>query len=84
MAKLKPEDIALNNKIALRIKELRESVCTNQSEFAQTHFIDRQLVSRWENTNDRRGVSIHTIHKFCNLIGISLKEFFDSDLFKTD
>lgn len=82
MAKLKLEDIALNTKIAQRIKELRVKVNPNQSKFAECHFIDRQLVSRWENTNDQRGVSIHTVSRFCNLIGITLTEFFDSNLFK--
>lgn len=81
MAKLKPEDIALNNKIALRIKELRVKANPNQSKFAEYHFIDRQLVSRWENTNDQRGVSIHTIKRFCDMVGITLTEFFDSDYF---
>ncbi|WP_179021846.1 helix-turn-helix transcriptional regulator [Winogradskyella forsetii] len=81
MAKLKPEDIALNQKIALRIKELRVKANPNQSKFAECHFIDRQLVSRWENTNDQRGVSIHTVNRFCKMVGVSLTEFFDSNLF---
>lgn len=81
MSKLKPEDIAFNKQIALRIKELRVKHNPNQSKFAETHFIDRQMISRWESTNDQRGVSIHTIHRFCNMINISLKEFFDSDVF---
>ena len=82
MAKLKPEDIALSNKIAVRIKELRMKANPSQSKFAESHFIDRQLVSRWENTNDQRGVSIHTISRFCKLIEITLPDFFDSNLFK--
>ena len=77
MAKLKPEDIAFNKKIALRIKELRVKVNSNQSKFAEAHFIDRQIISRWENPNDNRGISIHTIRRFCNLVDITLKEFFD-------
>ncbi|TNJ46086.1 helix-turn-helix transcriptional regulator [Tamlana fucoidanivorans] len=81
MGKLKPEDIALNTSIALRIKELRIKANPNQSKFADKHFIDRQIVSRWENINDKRGVSIHTINRFCKMVNISLKEFFDSDLF---
>ncbi|OBX24469.1 helix-turn-helix protein [Gelidibacter algens] len=82
MAKLKPEDIALNENIALRIKELRVKANSNQSKFAECHFVDRQLVSRWENTNDKRGVSIHTVNRFCKLVGITLTEFFDSYLFE--
>ncbi len=81
MAKLKPEDIAFNKKTALRIKELRLRANLSQSKFAETHFIDRQMISRWENINDQRGVSIHTINRFCKMINISLKEFFDSDAF---
>ena len=82
MAKLKPEDIALNNKIALRIKELRMQVNSSQTKFAECHLIDRQLLSRWESTNDERGVSIHTINRFCKMININLDQFFDSPIFK--
>ncbi|NMH89629.1 helix-turn-helix domain-containing protein [Flavivirga algicola] len=81
MSKLKPEDIAFNKKVALRIKELRMKNNPSQSKFAEKHFIDRQMVSRWENINDRRGVSIHTVNRFCKMINISLKEFFDTDTF---
>lgn len=81
MDKLKPEYISLNNKIAQRIKELRVKANANQSKFAECHFIDRQLVNRSENTNDQRGVSIHTVSRFCKLVGITLTEFFDSNLF---
>ena len=81
MSKLKLEDIAFNKRIALRIRELRVKNNSVQSKFAETHFIDRQLISRWESINDKRGVSIHTINRFCKMINISLKEFFDSDSF---
>ncbi|AUP79242.1 helix-turn-helix transcriptional regulator [Flavivirga eckloniae] len=81
MSKLKPEDIAFNKKIALRIKQLRKETGLSQSKFAETHFIDRQIVSRWESVNDKRGVSIHTINRFCKMIDISLRDFFDSDMF---
>lgn len=83
MGKLKPEDIALNDKIALRIKQLRVKVDPNQKRFAENHDIERQTLNRWESVNDNRGVSIHTISRFCGMINISLKEFFASDSFKT-
>ena len=83
MSKLKPEDIEFNKKVALRLKELRMAVNKNQSKFAETHYLDRQMISRWENTNDSRGISIHTINKFCQMIDISLKDFFDDDLFNS-
>ena len=76
MAELEKEDIILKNKIADRIQSLRIKTGLSQSEFAQKHDIDRQIVNRWE-SNNKRGITIYTINKFCNMIGISLKDFFD-------
>ena len=76
MAELEKEDIILKNKIAERIQSLRIKTGLSQSEFAQKHDIDRQIVNRWESSN-KRGITISTINKFCNMIGISLKDFFD-------
>ena len=81
MATLSEEDKILNQKIARRIKSLRESFEPSQSKFAKDHIVDRQLVSRWENSSDDRGISIHTIHKFCKMIGISLSDFFNDSTF---
>ncbi|WP_194766501.1 helix-turn-helix domain-containing protein [Tamlana sp. I1] len=81
MAKLRPEEIAFNDKVAQRIKDLRVKVNPNQKKFSESHDIDRQIVSRWESTTDERGVSIHTINRFCKMINITLKEFFDSEHF---
>ena len=82
MAELEKEDIILKNKIADRIQSLRIKTGLSQSEFAQKHDIDRQIINRWE-SNNKRGITIYTINKFCKMIGISLKEFFDFD-FKKD
>ena len=82
MGKLRPEDIALNNKIAQRIKELRIKADPNQKRFAENNDLERQTLNRWESVNDKRGVSIHTIRRFCSMVNISLKEFFASDSFK--
>lgn len=76
MAELEKEDIILKNKIAERVQSLRIKTGLSQSEFAQKHDIDRQIVNRWE-SNNKRGITIYTINKFCNMIGISLKDFFD-------
>ena len=77
MAELDKEDIILKNKIADRIQSLRIKTGLSQSEFGQKHDIDRQIINRWESNNNKRGVTIYTIKKFCNMIGISLKDFFD-------
>ncbi len=82
MGRLDKDDIIFNQKIAKRLKALREEIQPVQSHFAKTHNIDRQILSRWENSNDKRGVSIHTLRRFCDLINISLKDFFDDELFK--
>lgn len=76
MAELEKEDIILKNKIADRIQSLRIKTGLSQSEFAQKHDIDRQIVNRWE-SNNKRGITIYTINKFCNMLGITLKDFFD-------
>jgi transcriptional regulator with XRE-family HTH domain len=77
MGELKNEDTILKNKIAERIKFLRMQTGLSQSEFAQKYDIDRQILNRWESKNNKRGVTIYTIQKFCNMIGIKLKDFFD-------
>ena len=77
MGKLTNEDILLKNKIAERIKFLRLRTGLSQSEFAQKFDIDRQILNRWESQNNSRGVTIYTIQKFCNMVGITLREFFD-------
>lgn len=77
MAELSEEDILLKNKIAERISYLRKKTGLSQSEFAKKHEIDRQIINRWESKNNKRGITIYTISKFCSLIGISLKDFFD-------
>ncbi len=83
MAELEKEDIILKNKIADRIQSLRIKTGLSQSEFAQKHDIDRQIINRWE-SNNKRGITIYTINKFCKMIGISLKDFFDFDLKKDE
>ncbi len=77
MAELTKEDTILRIKIAERIKSLREQTGLSQSDFAKKHDIDRQILNRWESPNNKRGVTIYTIQKFCNMIDISLSDFFD-------
>lgn len=77
MAELEPEDIILKNQIAERIQFLRTKTGLSQSEFAKKHDIDRQIINRWESQNNKRGVTIYTIKKFCDMIGVTLKDFFN-------
>ncbi|MHB1107626.1 MAG: helix-turn-helix domain-containing protein [Lutibacter sp.] len=81
MAKLTEEDIKLKNKIAERIEFLRIKTGLSQTDFAKKYDIDRQIINRWESVKNKRGVTIYTVQKFCNMIGVTLKEFFDSEAF---
>lgn len=92
MSGLSEKDIIIANKIACRIKKLRlQHTGHKQADFVEKYNIDKQDISRWEGmvSIDKktgkikgRGVTVYTIQKFCNLIGISLKDFFDDELFK--
>ncbi len=82
MARKETDEFQLNQQIASRIRELRIKCEPIQAKFAKENLLDRQLLSRWESTTDERGVSIHTIKRFCNMIGISLADFFDDELFR--
>ncbi|WP_240474756.1 helix-turn-helix transcriptional regulator [Flavobacterium sp. KMS] len=84
MAELTKEDIVLQKKIAERIKFLRLKTSPSQTDFAKKHDIDRQTINRWESTNDKRGVTIYSIQKFCKMLDITLKDFFDDERFKDD
>lgn len=77
MAELEKEDIFLKNQIANRVQHLRSKTGLSQTDFAKKHDIDRQIINRWESKTNKRGITIYTIKKFCNMLGISLKEFFD-------
>jgi transcriptional regulator with XRE-family HTH domain len=81
MAKLTKEDVILQKKISERIEFLRMKTGLSQSDFAKKYDIDRQIINRWESTKNKRGVTIYSIQKFCLMINITLKDFFDSDMF---
>lgn len=72
-------DIELRDKIAQRIKELRESSGKNQTEFALELGIDKQTLHRLETG---RGATIYSINKFCKVRAITLTQFFDSPIFE--
>jgi len=92
MAELTEENIILANKIATRIKQLREETTGPiQMDFVRKYNVEKQIINRWEShikTNPKtgaksgRGITIYSIQEFCNIIGINLVEFFDNDLFR--
>ncbi|MDR6761900.1 transcriptional regulator with XRE-family HTH domain [Flavobacterium sp. 2755] len=81
MAELTKEDTILQIKIAERIQFLRLKTGLSQTDFAQKNHIDRQVVNRWESIKNKRGVTIYSIQRFCKMIDITLKDFFDDENF---
>jgi transcriptional regulator with XRE-family HTH domain len=73
-------DIELRDKIADRIKELRESSGKSQTEFALELGVDKQTLYRLESG---RGATIYSINKFCMVMGITLSDFFGEGVFKS-
>ena len=60
------------NKIGIFIKELRKEKKISQEKLAESLFIDRSLVSKWENGKITPDI-IH-ITKLCKIFDISLEE----------
>ncbi|WP_345799377.1 helix-turn-helix transcriptional regulator [Paraflavitalea sp. CAU 1676] len=67
--------------IAQRLREVREKADMDQTQFSYELGVDSQAVSRYETGG---GASMYVVRNYCIHIGISLKEFFDSPLFKLD
>jgi DNA-binding XRE family transcriptional regulator len=83
MGNLRPEDIILRDQIKLRLKELREKASQNKSNLSKDVEIDRQNFQAWEKLDIKRGMSIYSIGRVCVALGITIKEFFDSDVFSS-
>jgi transcriptional regulator with XRE-family HTH domain len=65
--------------IGLRIKELRANASITQEELAFRAELDRTYINSIE--NGRRNLSIVNIGKIADALGLSIKDFFDSDTF---
>lgn len=81
MAKLTEKDIILKNNIKKRINNLLEEKGLKQIDFATLSLKDRQAINRWTNLNNDRGLTIYTISQLCDVLNITLKDFFDDPLF---
>jgi len=66
-------------KIGRRIKELRDKSNLSQKDLAYSSDLDRSYIASVE--NGQRNISIVNIEKIASALGVSLKEFFDNDLF---
>ncbi|WP_223907937.1 helix-turn-helix domain-containing protein [Geobacter sp. AOG1] len=66
--------------VGMRLKELRLAKCLSQEKLALEADIDRTYTSSVE--NGRRNISIINLQRFALVLGVSIREFFDSDLFE--
>lgn len=74
MAELDPK-----MRVGLRIKELRAELGMSQEAFAYSIEMSRTYFAEVE--TGKRNVSIENIDRIARGLGVSLKEFFNSDLF---
>lgn len=66
-------------RIGLRIKELRAGLGLSQEAFAYSIEMSRTYFAEVE--TGKRNISIENIDRIAKGLGVSLKEFFDSELF---
>lgn len=72
----------LQKQVGLRIKEIRQSKKLTQEECSLNVDIDRTYWSSVE--RGLRNISINNLNKICISFGISLKDFFDSNIFEEE
>lgn len=66
-------------RVGLRVKELRAGLGVSQEAFAYSIEMSRTYFAEVE--TGKRNVSIENIERIAGGFGVSLREFFDSDLF---
>ena len=66
-------------RVGLRVKELRAGLGVSQEAFAYSIEMSRTYFAEVE--TGKRNVSIENIERIAGGLGVSLREFFDSDLF---
>lgn len=72
-------DFDIKIKVGLRIKELRTNKKITQEICALNSGIDRTYLASVE--NGKRNISIINLEKICKSFNITLKEFFNSNIF---
>lgn len=72
----------IQNKIGLRLKELRLKKGISQEKIAFEIGLDRTYITSVE--RGKRNISIKTLEKFWHYFGLTPKEFFDCENFKNE
>ena len=74
------ENVMIKHQIGLRIREIRQSKKMTQEMCALSIDMDRTY---WASVElGKRNISIVNIKKICDCFGMSLKAFFDSNIFE--
>lgn len=71
--------IDIKVRVGLRIKQLRAQKGISQDKLAYSIDLSRSYLAEVE--TGKRNVSIINIERICNGLGVSVAEFFESDLF---
>lgn len=69
----------IQKQVGIRIREIRHSKKLSQEECSFNVELDRTYWSSLE--RGLRNISINNLHKICLSFDMTLKEFFDSDIF---
>lgn len=72
----------IKEKVGKRLRELRQAKGISQEKFAYECGLDRTYIASIE--QGRRNVSLINIEKIANAFGISVPDFFNSNLFNDD
>lgn len=68
-------------RVGLRMKELRGGLGMSQEAFANSIGMSRTYFAEVE--IGKRNISVENIDRICSGLGITVREFFDSDLFQS-
>lgn len=69
----------IRKKVGERIKQIRQNQKQSQEEIALDADMNRSYLAEVE--AGKRNVSIINLEKICNSLNVSLKDFFDSEIF---
>jgi transcriptional regulator with XRE-family HTH domain len=75
----KQNGVSVQQKVGLRIKELRAKTDFSQEKLALQAGLDRTYINSVE--NGRRNISINSLSKISYALGTTLQDFFKSELF---
>jgi transcriptional regulator with XRE-family HTH domain len=70
----------IRQKVGVRIRELRASQQITQEELAHRARLDRTYINSIE--NGRRNVSIVNVERIAKALGVTVKEFFNTESFR--